>query len=137
MGSGTFLLTILERAAAEAARTDGPGAVAGVVSQVAERLVGFELLMGPYAVAELRIADLLAFHRAVHPRGGLHLYVTDTLDDPHAAQTQIGFGMQLIAASRRRANKVKAGANVTVVIGNPPYKELAVGEGGWVENGSR
>jgi hypothetical protein len=35
------------------------------------------------------------------------------------------------------ANKVKARANVTVVIGNPPYKELAVGEGGWVENGGR
>ena len=67
----------------------------------------------------------------------MHLYVTDTLDDPYATQTQMGSGLQLIAASRRKANKVKARANVTVVIGNPPYKELAVGEGGWVENGGQ
>jgi hypothetical protein len=67
----------------------------------------------------------------------MHLYVTDTLDNPYAAETQIGSGLQLIAASRRKANKVKAKANVTVVLGNPPYKELAVGDGGWVENGGQ
>lgn len=136
MGTGTYLHTILERAANDAAQHDGPGAVAGVVSQVAERLVGFELQMGPYAVAELRATDLLASHGATPPPGGMHLYVTDTLDDPHAAETQIGSGLQLIAQSRRKANEVKALANVTVVIGNPPYRERAEGMGGWVENGS-
>ena len=137
MGTGTYLQTILERVARETAQRDGPGAVAGAVTQAAERLVGFEIQMGPYAVAELRTADILASHGATAPPGGMRLYVTDTLDNPHAVQTQIGSGMQLIAASRRRANKVKAKANVTVVIGNPPYKELAVGEGGWVENGGQ
>lgn len=135
MGTGTYLYTILERVAREAARKDGPGAKAGAVTQAAERLVGFELQMGPYAVAELRTADMLASHGAVAPPGGMHLYVTDTLDDPYAVQRGLGYGLQLIAASRRRANAIKAKANVTVVIGNPPYKELAVGEGGWVENG--
>lgn len=137
MGTGTYLHTILERVAAEAAKHDGPGAVPGAVTQAAERLVGFELQMGPYAVAELRTADMLASHGATAPPGGMHLYVTDTLDDPNAAQSQIGYGLQLIAASRRKANKVKAKANVTVVMGNPPYKELAVGEGGWVEHGGQ
>ena len=137
MGTGTYLHTILNRVAKAAAQKDGPGAVPGVVSQVAERLVGFELQMGPYAVAELRTSDLLASYGAVSPPGGMRLYVTDTLDDPYAAQTQMAYGLQLIAASRRKANKIKAKANVTVVIGNPPYKELAVGEGGWVENGGR
>ncbi|MDQ2873387.1 MAG: N-6 DNA methylase [Actinomycetota bacterium] len=135
MGTGTFLHTILERVAGQAARKDGPGAVAGAVSRAAERLVGFELQMGPYAVAELRTADMLASHGATMPPGGMRLYVTDTLDDPNATQTQMGSGLKLIAASRRQANKVKATANVTVVIGNPPYKELAVGDGGWVEHG--
>jgi hypothetical protein len=136
MGTGTYLHTILERVARAASEADGPGAVAGVVTQVAERLVGFELQMGPYAVAELRTTDLLASYGAGPPPGGMHLYVTDTLDDPYAPDRQLGSGMQLIAASRRKANKVKTKANVTVVIGNPPYKELAVGEGGWVENAS-
>ena len=137
MGTGTYLHAILERAARAASQADGPGAVPGAVSQVAGRVVGFELQMGPYAVAELRTSDLLASHGAAPPPGGMRLYVTDTLDDPYAAQTQIGSGLQLIAASRRKANRIKARANVTVVIGNPPYKELAMGDGGWVENGGQ
>ncbi|MDD9205847.1 hypothetical protein PU560_05110, partial [Georgenia sp. 10Sc9-8] len=137
MGTGTYLHTVLERVAQQTAEIDGPGAVPGVVSQVAERLAGFELQMGPYAVAELRATDLLTSHGATAPPGGMHLYVTDTLDDPHAAQSQIGSGLQLIAQSRRKANEVKARANVTVVIGNPPYKERAAGMGGWVEHGSQ
>lgn len=135
MGTGTYLHTILERVADDVAATDGPGAVAGVLGQVAERLVGFELQMGPYAVAELRTTDLLATHGASAPPGGMRLYVTDTLDDPHAAETQIGSGLQMIAQSRKKANEVKAKANVTVVIGNPPYRERAEGMGGWVESG--
>lgn len=136
MGTGTYLHTILEHAAHDAEAQDGPGAVAGVLSQVAERLVGFELQMGPYAVAELRTTDLLASHKASPPPGGMHLYVTDTLDDPYAAETGFSSGLQLIAQSRKKANEVKARANVTVVIGNPPYRERAEGMGGWVENGS-
>ncbi len=136
MGTGTYLHTILERVAQEAAHADGPGAVPGVLTQVAERLVGFELQMGPYAVAELRTSDLLASHDAQAPPGGMHLYVTDTLDDPHAAETQFASGLRLIAQSRKKANQVKARANVTVVIGNPPYRERAEGMGGWVESGS-
>lgn len=137
MGTGTYLQTILEHVAREAAQANGPGAVAGEVTQAAERLVGFEIQMGPYAVAELRTADMLASHGATAPAGGMHLYVTDTLDDPHAAETQMPYGLQLIAASRRKANKVKAKANVTVVIGNPPYGQLATNQGGWVEHGGK
>ena len=136
MGTGTYLHAILERVAKYAARKDGPGAVSGAVARAAERLAGFELQMGPYAVAELRTADMLASHKASPPPGGMRLYVTDTLDDPYPAQgSDMSYRMGLIAASRRRANRMKVKANVTVVIGNPPYKELAVGEGGWVENG--
>jgi N-6 DNA methylase len=108
MGTGTYLQTILERVARETAQRDGPGAVAGAVTQAAERLVGFEIQMGPYAVAELRTAEMLASHSATAPPGGMHLYVTDTLDDPNVAQTQIVYVLPLIAASRRKANNVKA-----------------------------
>ena len=135
MGTGTYLLTILERAAEQAAAHDGPGAVPGALAEVAKRLVGFELQMGPYAVAELRTADLLNLHGATKS-GALNLYVTNTLDDPHAGDAELGHNLVQIAQSRRRANKVKASTPVTVVIGNPPYKELAAGEGSWVESGS-
>jgi hypothetical protein len=137
MGTGTYLHTILEHAARSAERANGAGAVPAEVSQVAARVIGFEVQMGPYAVAELRTADLLASYDAAPPSGGMPLYVTDTLDDPRASQSYIAQALRIVAESRRKASQVKARTDVTVVIGNPPYKELAVGEGGWVENGSR
>ncbi|WP_433283345.1 type ISP restriction/modification enzyme [Micromonospora sp. CA-244673] len=136
MGTGTFLQTVLERVAKTAEAHDGPGMKAGAVTLAAERTIGFELQMGPYAVAELRAADLLALHGANPPPGGLKLFVTNTLDDPHGENIELGRGLQLLARARRRANEIKARANVTVVIGNPPYAELANGDGGWVENGT-
>ena len=136
MGTGTFLHTIIEHVAARVAERDGQGAVAGAVSQLAKRLVGFELQTGPFAVAELRATDLLTDLGANLPPAGLGMYVTDTLDDPHAEQTQLGSGLELISRSRSRAARIKAKSKVTVVIGNPPYDERAQGRGGWIENGS-
>ena len=41
-----------------------------------------------------------------------------------------------IAESRRQANEIKREEPITVVIGNPPYKEKAKGRGGWIEDGA-
>lgn len=136
MGTGTYLHTIIDRAQAEVASMDGPGAVPGAITELARRMAGFEIQMGPYAVAELRITELLTSLGAKLPKGGLRLFVTDTLDDPYAAETQLASGLATIAKARREANKIKASQPVTVVIGNPPYRELAAGGGGWVEHGS-
>jgi Type ISP C-terminal specificity domain/Uncharacterized protein conserved in bacteria (DUF2188)/N-6 DNA Methylase len=136
MGTGTYLHAIIERIAERARTTDGPGSVPGAITAIAERLVGFEIQMGPYAVSELRTTDLIRDTGANLPPQGMRLFVTDTLDDPHAAKTQLGSGLKLIAEARNKANEVKADAKVTVVIGNPPYRERAEGMGGWVERGS-
>jgi len=136
MGTGTYLHTIIEHVRRQVADRDGTGAVPGAITDLARRLFGFELQMGPFAVAELRATDLLADIGAPLPERGLGLYVTDTLDDPYAEQTQLGSGLELISRSRSRAARVKAKSKVTVVIGNPPYREHAEGMGGWVESGS-
>ncbi|NMM92307.1 hypothetical protein B2J88_50110 [Rhodococcus sp. SRB_17] len=136
MGTGTYLHTIIEHVGRQVSERDGAGAVAGAITDLAGRLFGFELQMGPFAVAELRATDLLADLGAALPDRGLGLYVTDTLDDPHAEQTQLGSGLELISRSRSLAARVKAKKKVTVVIGNPPYRERAEGMGGWIESGS-
>lgn len=136
MGTGTYLHSVIEHVATRVTERDGKGAVAGAVTDLATRLVGFELQTGPFAVAELRTTDLLADLGATLPEEGLGLYVTDTLDDPHAEQTQLGSGLDLISQSRSRAAEIKSTRKVTVVIGNPPYDERAQGRGGWIENGS-
>ena len=136
MGTGGYLQHVIEHVADRVEKRDGKGAVAAAVRDLATRLYGFELQMGPFAVAELRVTDLLADLRAALPQRGLGLFVTDTLDDPYAEQTQLGSGLELISRSRSRAAKVKAKTKVTVVIGNPPYRERADGMGGWIENGN-
>ena len=61
------------------------------------------------------------------------MFVTDTLDNPYVEQEQLPLIVEPIAESRREANKIKRKEPITVVIGNPPYKEKAKGHGGWVE----
>lgn len=118
MGTGTFLQSVVERVRRRVTETTGAGAVSGALTQLATRIAGLELQMGPFAVAEMRVAELLADSGASIPKGGLHLYVTDTLDDPYADLTHIASGLQTIAKSRKRANELKRSRKVNVVIGN-------------------
>jgi predicted helicase len=132
-GSGTFLLGLIERIKATIAARDGEGNVAASMNEVADRLVGFELQFGAFAVAQLRLlAEMLEIGAHATPR----LFVTDTLGDPFA-DLETGQGIyREISKSRTEANKVKRSEPITVVIGNPPYKEKAKGKGAWVEGGS-
>ncbi|WP_218008908.1 type ISP restriction/modification enzyme [Nocardia jiangxiensis] len=136
MGTGTYLHAIIEHVAAWAADNDGPGAIPDAIGSLAKRLIGFELQMGPFAVAELRASDLLKRHQAVAPPDGMKLFVTDTLDNPYLAEETLASTYGVISESRRRANQVKANTPVTVAIGNPPYDDKAMGRGGWIEKGS-
>lgn len=135
-GTGQYPVEVLELIAAVIQHQEGPGAVPARLSQAAERIIGIEKQAGPYAVAEMRVAELLARHGAKAPDGGLRLYVADSLDDPFAEVSHLAATLEPIARSRRLANEVKASTPVMVVIGNPPYRERAKGHGGFIEHGS-
>ena len=55
VGTGTFLLGVLRRIAGTVKDEQGAGAVRGAIEAAAQRVVGFELQFGPFAVAQLRI----------------------------------------------------------------------------------
>ncbi|MDT0608652.1 type ISP restriction/modification enzyme [Streptomyces lancefieldiae] len=133
MGTGTFLHTVIERVAEQAAECHGPAMARDAVQRLASRLYGFELQTGSFAVAELCASDLLKKYGVSVPEGGLNLFVTDTLDNPYAEEEYLASTYEALAQSRRRANKVKAHTPITVVVGNPPYDDKAEGRGGWVE----
>ena len=136
VGTGTFLLGVLRRIAATVAEDQGAGAVRGAIEAAAKRIIGFEIQFGPFAVAQLRlIAELQALMNAP-PLPELRLFITDTLGNPFIEEERLGQTYEPIAISRRAANKVKKEERITVVIGNPPYKEKAEGRGGWIEKGS-
>ncbi|MEU2264579.1 type ISP restriction/modification enzyme [Streptomyces sp. NPDC019645] len=133
MGTGTYLHTIIDRVARQAAERYGDAMAPDAIGRLAQRLYGFELQMGPFAVAELRTADLLRKYGATLPPRGLNLHVTDTLDDPFIQDEQFAATYAALSESRARANHVKANVPVTVVIANPPYDDKAENRGGWIE----
>ena len=141
VGTGTFLLGVLRRIAETVRADQGPGAVPGAIRSVAGKLFGFEIQFGPFAVAQLRIVAemqaLMRTERDPHPTvPDLNLFITDTLGNPYVEEDAwMPQAMRPVAQSRRDANAVKRGKPITVVIGNPPYKEKAEARGGWIERG--
>ena len=142
VGTGTYLLGVLRRMAGRVEEEYGAGAVPAAIEAAIERLIGFEIQLGPFAVAQLRLIAEVQSLMKVSGAGGiritptLRLFVTDTLGDPYAAQTQFSSMLAPIGQSRKEANAIKRDEEITVVIGNPPYKERAKGRGGWIEKGT-
>jgi hypothetical protein len=136
VGTGTFLLGVLRRIAETVTADQGAGAVRGAIEAAAKRIIGFEMQFGPFAVAQLRLIAELQTLMNKPPLPDLRLFITDTLGNPFIEEERLGQTYEPIAVSRRAANKVKKEERITVVIGNPPYKEKAEGRGGWIEKGS-
>jgi hypothetical protein len=134
-GTGTYLLGVLRNIAEQVKGDQGDGAVAGYIHSALNRIAGFEMQLGPYAVAQLRLlAEVVELTQTV-PDKTPHLFVTDTLGNPYDDGGKLAQIFAPIAESRKAANKIKRETPVTVIIGNPPYKEKAMGKGGWVETG--
>lgn len=141
VGTGTFLLGVLRRIAATVTEDQGPGAVRGAIEAAAARVMGFEIQFGPFAVAQLRLmAEFQTLMKSdddlAPPSPELRLFITDTLGNPFVEEETLGQVYEPVAKSRRDANQVKKQQRITVVIGNPPYKNQAGGLGSWIESGS-
>ncbi len=141
-GTGTYLLGVIDHALSRIKEEQGPGAVAGQATALAANLYGFELMVGPYAVTELRTSRALRDRGAALPKDGTHVYLTDTLESPHARPPQLPLYLRPIAEQHAKALKVKSTVPVIVCLGNPPYDrhEAATAgnqarTGGWVRWG--
>lgn len=128
---------ILRRVAKNVAFDQGEGAVPDAIDETLKRIIAFEMQLGPFAVAQLRIlAEVLDLTGSPSTQT-LRMFVTNTLGNPDDEEGHItGLIPRSIAQSRRDANRIKRDETITVVIGNPPYKEKAKGKGGWVEGQS-
>jgi hypothetical protein len=136
VGTGTFLLGVLRQIASTVETDQGEGAVSEAIEASISRLIAFEMQLGPFAVAQLRIHAELLHLIGRTARTPVRMFVTDMLDNPYIEQEYLPLMVEPIAASRRQANEIKKNERITVVIGNPPYKEKAKGRGGWVEPGN-
>ncbi len=129
-GTGTFLIAAATRVAASVRASMGEGAVAAEIAALANRLHGFELLVGPYTVAHYRMLREVAAHGTL-PVGRLPIYLADTLAPPTGAvgvTSHLGFMSAPIVAERQAADTLKRDTPIIAIFGNPPYRRLGEGE---------
>jgi len=143
-GTGTYILAALQHGLSRVEQEKGPGMRGNFATQAARNLHAFELLVGPYAVAHLRLTQQILAEGGEMPPDGVHVYLTDTLESPRQPPPAYPMLYKELGEEYKRAQKVKADAPVLVVIGNPPYDRqqieaaeagLVRRKGGWVRFG--
>ncbi len=144
VGTGTYLLAALDSGADTAFAAQGEGGRAERTNLMARNFYGFEILVGPYAVAQLRVAQRVIANGGQVPDEGLQIILTDTLESPYGGDETKGnipLFEKRLAEENARARKVKAETPVLVCLGNPPYFRQVIDPddegvverlGGWV-----
>lgn len=142
VGTGTYLLGIVEHALARVELEEGSGAVKGGARSLAHNLHGFEWMVGPYSVAQLRFSQALTKQGITLPATGPGIYLTNTLESPHTNPPAPPLFHKPIAQEHERALKIKDAEHVLVCLGNPPYGRHEASSddnkavtGGWVRYG--
>lgn len=143
VGTGTYPLAVLDHAADTVRQYLGPGAVAGMLRDLADRLHAFEILVGPYSVAHLRLSQRLKDAGVADKTP--KVYLTDTLESPNRMPDFTATLLQeQLMKERERALYVKKDLPIFVCLGNPPYdrdlrdptgSDGARRKGGWVRYG--
>ena len=139
VGTGTYPLAVIEHASSVVQGRFG--AMPTRLADLAGRLHAFEILVGPYSVARLRISQRLRDSGVTD--ASANVYLTDTLESPYTATEFTSTLLQeQMNHDRKRAQQVKRDVPIVVCLGNPPYDreqrnpdEEGQRKGGWVRHG--
>ncbi|MGE0062112.1 MAG: type ISP restriction/modification enzyme, partial [Xanthobacteraceae bacterium] len=154
-GTGTYLVAAVKHGLEKVSAKSGAGAVAARAHQMASNMYAFEILVGPYAVAHLRLTQTLegavnevkaagdSEERLAHR---LNIFLADTLESPNKAPPGgLDLTHKALTQEHEAARKVKQGGDILVCLGNPPYDRQTIEEGdtatqrkgGWVRFGDQ
>ncbi len=155
VGTGTYPVAAIKHGLAKVAKRSGKPAVITRAKQMAENMYGFEVLVGPYAVAHLRLTQALEGAINDSKAAGepeekldkrLNIYLADTLESPNSAPPGgLDLTHRALTQEHEAARKVKNGDDILVCLGNPPYDRQTIEEGdtttqrkgGWVRFGDQ
>src|SRR5690606_32711901 len=82
-GTGAYPLAIIQVALDIASSRYGEGVRSQYATRLAENVHAFEILVGPYAVAHLRLTQKLLEEGGSLPQSGAKVFLTDTLESPN------------------------------------------------------
>ena len=154
VGTGTYPVAAVKHGLAKVRARFGPGAVPERARQMAGNMYGFEILVGPYAVAQLRLTQALEGAMNDGMEEGepekvlgsrLNIYLADTLESPSKEPPgQLTLTHRVLTQEHEAARKVKNEGDILVCLGNPPYDRERRAEdgtkkqkGGWVRFGDQ
>lgn len=144
VGTGTYLLSIIDHALKRVEREEGEGAVTGGAKALVNNIFGFEWMVGPYAVAQLRLSQEFTKYGVRLSSKGTQVYLTNTLESPHTVPPAPPLFHKPIAEEHKNALEVKESKRVLVCLGNPPYGRHESSDetnkettGAWVRYGSK
>ncbi len=125
-GTGTYILTALQHGLEQVAAARGPGMRVSAATTAAANIHAFEILVGPYAVAHLRLTQKILQEGGTLPENGVRVYLTDTLDSPYTDLAgHLPLPYKSFGEERKRAQSIKQDTPVMVCIGNPPLQPTA------------
>lgn len=155
VGTGTYPVAAIKSGIEKVEKRSGAGAVAARARQMADNMYGFEILVGPYAVAHLRLTQALegAINSAKEEgeedeklTARLKIYLADALSSPDKSPPGgLDLTHRVLTQEHEAAREVKQKGDVLVCLGNPPYDrqtiergdETTKRKGGWVRFGDR
>lgn len=153
VGTGTYPVAAIKDGLERVRARSGEGAVPARARQMARNMHGFEILVGPYAVAHLRLGQALEANinegkpaDEPYERLGnrLGIYLADALASPNVTPPGgLNLTHRKLTEEHEAARRVKNTGDVLVCLGNPPYDREARDEpddstrrkGGWVRYG--
>lgn len=121
VGTGTYLLSIIDHSMERVRLEEGDGATKARASLLANSLYGFENMVGPYAVAALRMTRLLHDFGGGLSADGVQVFLSNTLESPYEKIPELPMMYRAIGIEHQRAKRIKEFVPVLVCIGNPPY----------------
>jgi len=121
-GTGTYLLSLAEGSLSEAKESGEPiGSV--LLELFRDRVVGFEVLPGPAAVAQARLSAWLKTH-SVSLTKRFPIFTVNSLAPAFKGErerTTANIWEQYIAAEQSMGDEIKRNQPILVVLGNPPW----------------
>lgn len=95
---------------------------------------GLELLITPYVIAHLKLADLLQrWHYKFRESDRIQIYLSNTLEPADTEPTLLPF-MGEIRTENIATAKLKSKQPILAVIGNPPYAGVSANKGKWIND---
>lgn len=132
-GTGTFLVLIFEEMLQKLKLRGEEKQIASLVKDhFLKNFYGFEYLIAPYAVAHLKLSQLLADNGyKLSEKERLQIYLTNTLDNtPHKPDPLFPY----LSNEGEESMKIKNEKPILVVTGNPPYSIHSANENEWIMN---